>query len=88
MIGYTTLGTNDILRAGKFYDALLAELGGKRAMEMPTFIAWASQPGGAMVAVIKPYDGKPNADVSKIDEIEFYSANSIHKTDRSQLVNG
>ncbi len=43
MIGYTTLGTNDILRAGKFYDALLAELGGKRAMEMPTFIAWASQ---------------------------------------------
>ena len=59
MIGYTTLGTNDILRAGKFYDALLAELGGKRAMEMPTFIAWASQPGGGMVAVIKPYDGKP-----------------------------
>jgi adenylylsulfate reductase subunit B len=37
---------------------------------------------------IKPYDGKPNADVSKIDEIEFYSANSIHKTDRSQLVSG
>jgi len=37
---------------------------------------------------IKPYDGKPKADVSKIDAIEFYSANSIHKTDRSQLISG
>ena len=27
MIGYVTLGTNDIERAAKFYDALLAELG-------------------------------------------------------------
>ncbi|MGH9887598.1 MAG: VOC family protein [bacterium] len=58
MIGYTTFGTNDIQRAARFYDALLAELGGKRAMEMPTFIAWASTPGGPMVAVIKPNDGK------------------------------
>jgi predicted lactoylglutathione lyase len=59
MIGYTTLGTNDLARAARFYDALLAELGGKRAMEMDTFIAWAATPGGAMVSVIKPFDGKP-----------------------------
>jgi predicted lactoylglutathione lyase len=59
MIGYTTLGTNDLARAARFYDALLAELGGKRAMEMDTFIAWAAAPGGAMVSVIKPFDGKP-----------------------------
>lgn len=57
MIGYTTFGTNDLARAGTFYDALLAELGAKRAMEMPGFIAWASAPGTPMVAVIKPYDG-------------------------------
>ena len=30
MIGYVTLGTNDIQRAAKFYDALLAQLGAKR----------------------------------------------------------
>ena len=59
MIGYTTFGTNDLARAGKFYDALLAELGAKRAMEMDTFIAWATAPGTPMVAVIKPFDGKP-----------------------------
>ena len=59
MIGYVTLGTNDMARAARFYDALLAELGAKRAMEMETFIAWATGPGQPMVSVIRPYDKKP-----------------------------
>ena len=58
MIGYVTLGTNDLARAARFYDALLAVLGGKRAMEMETFIAWAGTSGGGMMSVIKPFDGK------------------------------
>ena len=58
MIGYVTLGTNDLKRAAAFYDALLAELGAKRAMEMETFIAWATAPNTPMVSVIKPFDGK------------------------------
>lgn len=59
MIGYVTLGTNDINRAGSFYDALLAEFGAKRVLQMDTFIAWGAGPGAPMVSVIKPYDGKP-----------------------------
>lgn len=59
MIGYVTLGTNDLKRAGAFYDALLAELGAKRAMEMERFIAWSTGPGMPMLGVITPYDGKP-----------------------------
>ncbi|MGH7924229.1 MAG: VOC family protein [Candidatus Binatus sp.] len=59
MIGYTTLGTNDLARAAAFYDALLAEFGAKRAMEADGFIAWATAPGTPMVSVIKPFDGKP-----------------------------
>ena len=60
MIGYVTLGTNDFAKATAFYDALLAELGGKRMMEMTDhYIAWGSNPAGAMVSIIKPYDGKP-----------------------------
>ena len=59
MIGYTTVGTNDIAKAARFYDALLAELGAKRAMEMDGFIAWAAAPNSPMVSVIKPHDGKP-----------------------------
>ena len=33
MIGYVTLGTNDLPRAAAFYDALLAEVGAKRVWE-------------------------------------------------------
>jgi predicted lactoylglutathione lyase len=58
MIGYVTLGTNDLKRAAKFYDELLAVLGAKRAMELETFIAWASAPNTPMVSVIKPFDQK------------------------------
>ena len=57
MVGYVTLGTNDFQRAAKFYDELLAVLGGKRAMEMERFIAWSS--GSNMMSIIKPFDGKP-----------------------------
>jgi hypothetical protein len=34
MIGYVTLGSNDVPRAAKFYDELLALLGAKRFMEV------------------------------------------------------
>ncbi len=46
MIGYVTLGTNDLQRAAKFYDAIAAEFGIKRMMEFDSFIAWG-EPGGA-----------------------------------------
>jgi predicted lactoylglutathione lyase len=59
MIGYVTFGTNDLARAARFYDALLSEFGAKRAMEMDSFIAWATGPGAPMVSVIKPFDKKP-----------------------------
>jgi len=59
MIGYVTLGTNDMARAARFYDALLAELGAKRAMDSESFIAWATGPGQPMVSIIKPFDKNP-----------------------------
>ena len=58
MIGYTTLGTNDMKRAAKFYDALLQEFGAKRAMETEKLILWGAGPGQPMLSVIKPFDGK------------------------------
>ena len=60
MIGYVTLGTNDFARAAAFYDALFAEMGGKRTMEFgPTFVVWGKDPQGAMLALTQPFDGKP-----------------------------
>jgi len=57
MIGYVTLGTNDLARGAPFYDAIAAELGVGRMMEFPTGIAWGKPDGGAGVALIKPFDG-------------------------------
>lgn len=57
MIGYVTLGTNDLERGAKFYDALAAELGTKRMMEWPGAIAWGTPGAGAGIGLTKPFDG-------------------------------
>ena len=57
MIGYVTVGTNDLERAAKFYDALAAEMGTARMMEFDSFIAWGTAGGGAGIAATKPFDG-------------------------------
>ena len=59
MIGYVTLGTNDIERACVFYDALLSEIGAGRFMESETFVAWAVSADTPAISVIKPNDGNP-----------------------------
>lgn len=58
MIGYVTLGSNNIPRAAAFYDALLAEVGGRRFMEADTFVAWMTEAGGCGLGITKPFDGK------------------------------
>jgi len=57
MLGYTCLGTNDLERAGRFYDGLLGEMGMKRLKEAPIFIAWSATDGAPAVMLIKPNDG-------------------------------
>ena len=59
MIGYVTIGTNDLARAAKFYDALLGEVGAKRVMENEQFIAWSVRPDKPGLGVTKPFDKKP-----------------------------
>src|SRR6187399_2461341 len=59
MVGYVTIGTNDLSRAEKFYDALLAELGGKRVMTNERMRMYASGPGQPMIAVCTPFDKQP-----------------------------
>lgn len=59
MIGYITVGTNDLARAAAFYDALFAEIGAKRDMESPRFVSWAVAPNTPSFGIIKPFDGQP-----------------------------
>src|SRR4051794_17331459 len=59
MIGYITLGTNDLRKAATFYDKIGAELGMGRFMENDRLIAWGGPGRGAGFCVALPYDGKP-----------------------------
>lgn len=63
MIGYVTLGTNDLVKARTFYDALLGELGAKRMMEfgdeLGGFTMWGVSWDKPALAVTGPYDKQP-----------------------------
>jgi len=58
MIGYVTLGTNDLPRAAAFYDALLAEVGAKRIMELERGIAWGVAMDKPGLGLLTPFDGQ------------------------------
>lgn len=59
MLGYVTLGTNDLARGAVFYDALADAMGVTRMMETEQFIAWGRPGGGAGIGLTRPYDGGP-----------------------------
>ena len=61
MLGYVTLGTNDLDRARAFYDALLGEIGATRKMEFPEtgFTLYGTGDRRPGIAVTRPYDGNP-----------------------------
>lgn len=60
MIGYVTLGTNNLPRAVAFYDALFSSMDIPRFMEQPDrFVAWATAHDAPSVCVTKPFDGMP-----------------------------
>ena len=58
MIGYTTLGTNDLEAATTFYDALFADMGYKKIIPNERLVLWSSKAGAAMLGVINPFDGE------------------------------
>lgn len=61
MIGYVTLGTNDLDRARGFYDALLAEIGVRRILEFPEtgFTMYGTAMNRPGLAVCRPYNREP-----------------------------
>ncbi|MEQ1753915.1 MAG: VOC family protein [Micropepsaceae bacterium] len=58
MIGYVMVGTNDIDRARKFFDAVFGEIGGKRGWDNDRMTGWTNGKG-PQIMVVKPYDEKP-----------------------------
>ena len=62
MIGYVTLGTNNIEQARNFYDQLLAEVSLVQMMQTEDargFTMYGTAAGLPILAVTKPHDGNP-----------------------------
>lgn len=89
MIGYVTLGTNDLQTNAAFYDAIAAEMGVGRMMDFDTFIAWGTWDGGAGVALTKPFDGQ-TATVGNgtMVALEAKDKAQVHKLHEIALANG
>jgi predicted lactoylglutathione lyase len=59
MLGYITLGTNDLERACNFYDALFGSIGESRIFEQDGFIGWGTSMENPALTITKPFDGNP-----------------------------
>lgn len=59
MIGYMTLGSNDVAKAAEFYDKLFDGIGGSRVFSRGTYIAWSTGAGEPMIGVLEPANGEP-----------------------------
>lgn len=60
MIGYVTVGTNDLDRARTYYDALFESVGGKRLMQLEDqrgFTMYGVAMNRPGVVVMRPFDG-------------------------------
>lgn len=59
MIGYVTIGVNDLPRSEAFYGGLLSEVGGKQLFGMDRIKFYGTGPGRPMLAICVPYDKNP-----------------------------
>jgi len=89
MIGYVTLGTNDLQGNAPFYDAIAKEMGVGRMMDFDMYIAWGEPGGAAGVALTKPYDGN-QATVGNGTMVAFEAKDKqqVHRLHEIALANG
>ena len=57
MIGYVTLGTNDLDRAIAFYDVLLATIGIQRLWQHGDMAAWGLSRTETALCLVRAFDG-------------------------------
>lgn len=88
MLGYATIGSNDLPKAKAFYNTLLAPLGGAPMMSMDRMEIYGS-PAGAMLAVCTPYDGgKATAGNGNMIALQAASKDVVDQVHTLALANG
>lgn len=83
MIGYVTVGSNDLDKARAFYDALMPVIGAQRIMEFgENFTMYGTSLGRPGLAVCRPYNGNEatigNGNMSAIVVDSRDKVNAIH----------
>ncbi|MEM9177760.1 MAG: VOC family protein [Myxococcota bacterium] len=61
MVGYVCIGASDFEKSVAWYEALLGPIGAKRLMEFEGFVLIGRSMDTASVAVVRPFDGKPQS---------------------------
>jgi len=85
MIGYVTLGTNNLPEALKFYDGLLAQLGAKRLMELEDngFTLYGADMSSPSIAITRPDNQKDafpgNGNMIALQVEERAQVDALHK---------
>ncbi|HZZ34462.1 MAG TPA: VOC family protein [Caulobacteraceae bacterium] len=88
MIGYATIGSNDLEKAKGFYDKVLVPLGGKRTMTNERMQGYGNG-GQTMLAVCRPYDEKPAAAGNgNMVALPAASREAVDATHAAALANG
>ena len=59
MIGYVTVGTNDLPRAIQFYEKLFGSIGATRVFEGENGVAWSNGPMSPGFGVMTPFNKQP-----------------------------
>jgi predicted lactoylglutathione lyase len=83
MLGYITLGSNDIERSKNFYSNLVAVIGGKELMKFSdTFIIYGVSMDKTAIAITTPYNGEPagggNGNMAAIVVLERAMVDALH----------
>lgn len=56
MIGYITLGSNDVGKSADFYQKLFDVLGASRVFDYPNYVAWQVDSNSPMFSITTPYN--------------------------------
>jgi predicted lactoylglutathione lyase len=83
MIGYITLGSNDLSASAVFFDALFEALEGQRAYTLDNMVAWGFGPARPMIVATTPENGQPptagNGTMVALMARDIAQVDAVHK---------
>ncbi len=80
MIGYVTIGTNNLTAAAAFFDALLTELSARRVLNNERMVMWGNGRGKPMLAICTPWDqGEASAGNGTMIALQLESKEQVER---------